>query len=137
MGASIDNFWLCLAVQHGLPAPFLMLLAFFSIFSAVGFRKGLDAKLIEYRMGFLTTMTAFFLVAWAVHFWDAAYVLFLFLMGSGVWMLDVRPKERAALQAQTAAAADNIIRGTAAWSRLGSHERPPLNRSSPDRASAP
>ena len=43
-------------------------------------------------------MTAFFLVGWTVHFWDAAYVLFLFLMGSGVWMLDVETKERAALR---------------------------------------
>ena len=96
MPASIDNFWLFLAVRYGLPAPFLLLLAFLSIFLAVGFKKGLDDKITAYRTAFLITMTAFFLVGWTVHFWDAAYVLFLFLMGSGVWMLDVRPKERAA-----------------------------------------
>jgi len=130
MSSSIDNFWLFYAVSYGLPAIFLMLMAFFSIFLAVGFRKGLDAKLIEYRAAFLITMTAFFLVGWTVLFWDAAYVLFLFLMGSGVWMLDVRPKERAA-------EAHDSIGGTAAWNRPGSHKRPPLNRSSLDRTSAP
>jgi hypothetical protein len=89
MGSSIDNFWLAVAVPHGLPAMCLMLLAFFSIFLTVGFSKGLDEQTTEYRTAFLIAMTAFFMVAWTVAFWDAAYVLFLFLMGSGVWMLDV------------------------------------------------
>jgi O-antigen ligase len=97
MPASIDNFYLFLAVRNGLPAPFLMLVAFFSIFLAVSFRKRFDDRLIAYRTGFLISMTAFFLVAWTVAFWDAAYVLLLFLLGSGVWMMDVETKERAAL----------------------------------------
>jgi hypothetical protein len=151
MASSMDNFWLFYAVYYGLPAAFLILLAFFSIFLSIGFRKGLDAKLIEYRTGFLITMTAFFLVGWTVHFWDAAYVIFLFLMGSGVWMLDVRPKDRAVLQTQghsTGSDSDYIrdqdsrrssrsIGGTAARSRQGFHERPSLNRPSLDRASVP
>jgi O-antigen ligase len=99
-GSSIDNFWLLLAVKYGLPAAFLMPLAFFSIFLALASKKGLDARLAAYRTGFLITMTAFFTVAWTVHFWDAAYVVFLFLMGSGVWMLDVKPRSRPALEAQ-------------------------------------
>ena len=92
MPSSIDNWWLILAVRHGLPAMFLMLLAFLLIFLAIGFRKGLDNKLVEYRTGFLISMSGFFVVAWTVAFWDAAYVLLLFLMGSGVWMLDVKTK---------------------------------------------
>ena len=35
-------------------------------------------------------MTAFFMVGWTVHFWGATYVLFLFLLGSGVWILDAK-----------------------------------------------
>jgi O-antigen ligase len=97
MPSSIDNFWLFLAVRQGLPASFLMLLALLSIFLAVSFKKGLDDKITAYRTAFLITMTAFFVVSWTVTFWDATYVLFLFLMGSGVWMLDVETKERAAL----------------------------------------
>ena len=93
MPASIDNFWLVQAVNHGLPAAFLLLLTVCCIFLAIGFKKGLGDKLIEYRMGFLITIFAFFLVGWTVAFWDQAYVLFVFLMGSGVWMLDVNQKE--------------------------------------------
>ena len=104
MPASIDNYWLLLAVGRGLPAPFLLLLAFFSIFLAVGFKnfkKGVSDRLIEYRTGFLISMTGFFLVGWTVAFWDHAYVLFLFLMGSGVWMLDVKTKGGSILRAKS------------------------------------
>jgi len=93
MSPSIDNFWLLQAVHNGLPAAFLILLAFGSIFLAVGLKKGLDDKLDNYRTGFLIAMTGFFQVGWTVAFWDAAYVLFVFLMGSGVWILDVETKK--------------------------------------------
>ena len=93
MPPSIDDLCLLLAVKYGLAAPSFLLLALLSIFLQLGFKKGLDHRLDAYRTAFLITLTAFFIVAWTVSFWDAAYVLFLFLMGSGVWMLDVRSKE--------------------------------------------
>jgi hypothetical protein len=43
-------------------------------------------------------MTGFFLVGWTVAFWDAAYVLFLFLLGSGVWILDAETERDGILQ---------------------------------------
>lgn len=87
---SIDSFYLAVAVQHGLPAALLLLLAFFSVFLAVALKKGLGNRLIQYRTGFLITMAAFFLVGWTVTFWDHAYVFFLFLLGSGLWLLDIK-----------------------------------------------
>ena len=93
MPPSIDDLYLLLAVKYGLAAPSFLLLALLSIFLPLGFKKGLDHRIEAYRTAFLITLTAFFIVAWTVSFWDAAYVLFLFLMGSGVWMLDVRSKE--------------------------------------------
>jgi hypothetical protein len=89
MPASIDNFWLIQAVFNGIPAALLLLATFFSIFLAVGFKKGLDDRVKAYRAGFLISMTSFFLVGCTVAFWDTAYVIFVFLMGSGVWLLDV------------------------------------------------
>jgi len=29
-----------------------------------------------------------FVAGWGVHFWNETYVLLMFLMGSGVWLLD-------------------------------------------------
>jgi hypothetical protein len=92
--ASIDNFWLFQAIRSGLLAPTLLLLAFFLIVLAVGLKKDLDYKLVEYRTGFLITMTFFFLGGWTAHFWGNVYALFLFLMGSGVWILDAQATER-------------------------------------------
>ena len=52
MGPSIDNFWLFLPVHYGLPAVCLLLLAFFSIFLAVGFKKGLDHRWSSIELAF-------------------------------------------------------------------------------------
>jgi hypothetical protein len=88
MPSSIDNFWLLYAVRHGVPAACLLLLAFLVIFLTVAFKRGLSKKTSDYRTGFLITMAAFYFVAWTVAFWNATYVLFLFLMGSGIWILN-------------------------------------------------
>ncbi|MGO4706492.1 O-antigen ligase family protein [Microvirga sp. 2MCAF38] len=98
MPASIDMYWLIHAIMYGLPAGLMMMLAFSSIFTSVSFKKGLNAKLVDYRYAFLFSMTGFFLVGWTVHFWNATYVLFLFLLGSGVWLLDAKPEGDAAEQ---------------------------------------
>jgi hypothetical protein len=102
---SIDTFWLLLAVRGGLPAAFLMMLAFLWIYLAVSLKKGLEGKLAEYRTGFLISITGLFLIAWTVALWDNAYVLFLFMLGSGVWMLDVESEETATSRAKSVRAA--------------------------------
>jgi hypothetical protein len=91
MPSSIDMFWLIHAVYYGIPAAILMLLTFLLPVVSIGFLKGLDERLEQYRTGYLVTMCGFFLVGWTVHFWNSTYVLFLFLLGSGLWMLDARP----------------------------------------------
>jgi O-antigen ligase len=96
--ASIDSFWLYLAIRAGLPAVLLMLLAFLWVYLAVSLKKGLEGRLAEYRTGYLISMTSFFMVGWTGHFWDTAYVLLLFMMGSGVWMLDVANNDRVVLR---------------------------------------
>ena len=90
MPPSIDMFWLIHAVKHGFPAGFLMLLAFFSAYLPVSFKSELDGKHLQYRTAYVIVMTGFFLVGWTVHFWNATYVLFMFLLGSGMWLLDVK-----------------------------------------------
>jgi hypothetical protein len=98
LGSSIDMFWLCNAVVFGIPAGTLMLLAFFSAILPVSLKPGLDGKLYAYRSAYLIAMTGLFLVGWTVHFWNATYVLFLFLLGSGMWMLDCAPDGKIAPQ---------------------------------------
>lgn len=91
MPGSIDMFWLYHAVLFGLPAGILLLVSFLLTIISVSLRKGLDPKIAQYRTAFLIVMTSYFLVGWTVHFWNATYVLFLFLLGSGAWLVDVEP----------------------------------------------
>jgi O-Antigen ligase len=92
MGSSIDNFWLSIAVFHGLPAVLLILLSIFSIFLSLGFKRGLDEKLLAYRTSFLIVIVGFCIVQNTVALWDVALATFFFTLGSGVWMLDVKSK---------------------------------------------
>jgi O-antigen ligase len=91
LGSSIDMFWLYNAVVFGIPAGTLMLLAFLSAILPISLKPGLDDKLYAYRAAYLIAMTGMFLVGWTVHFWNGTYVLFLFLLGSGMWILDCAP----------------------------------------------
>lgn len=108
MPPSIDMFWLIHAVRYGLLGGFFMLLAFFANVITVGAKKGLSHKLQEYRTAYLLCMTGYFIAGWTVHYWNATYVLFLFMLGSGVWLLDadesepVRHNERPQRGARTA-----------------------------------
>lgn len=36
-------------------------------------------------------MMGMFLAGWTVHYWNATYVLMMFLMGAGAWFADATP----------------------------------------------
>jgi hypothetical protein len=114
--SSIDMFWLIHAVRYGLPAAFLFLLAFLVTVTKVGFRRDLDERMIQCRTAYLISMTGFFIVGWTVHFWAAAYVSFMFLLGSGVWILDAGLNEE-----PNAVAVSNV--GDCVPVRLGSRRQ--------------
>ncbi|MCA1439200.1 O-antigen ligase family protein [Ensifer sp. IC4062] len=88
MEPSIDMFWLINFVRFGIPAGVLMLLAFGSVILSLALKKGLDDKRETYRAAYLITMAGLFTVGWTVHFWNAPYLLFMFLLGSASWMFD-------------------------------------------------
>ncbi|EPE94968.1 O-antigen polymerase (plasmid) [Rhizobium grahamii CCGE 502] len=94
MPNSIDMFWLYHAVLFGIPAGLLMILAFLMMVIPVAFKRGLEPRLVQYRTAYLAVMSGYFLVGWTVHFWNATYVLFLFFLGSGSWLLDTGNQHR-------------------------------------------
>lgn len=91
MTSSIDMFWIVPAVRYGLPAALLFMLAFLLAVAGVAFRSGRTPEASLCCTAYLITMTGFFLVGWTVHFWMATYVLFMFLLGSGMWLLEPAP----------------------------------------------
>ena len=85
---SVDMFWILPAMRHGIPVWIMWLTLFFSIFLAVAYRRNLTERVNWYRTGYLVSMFGFFMVGWTVHFWTNTYAFFLFLLASGVWILD-------------------------------------------------
>ncbi|MBW9113738.1 O-antigen ligase family protein [Rhizobium cauense] len=88
MGDSVDNFWLLMAMRHGLPGLLLIVLSMLSICFAIAKTKGSSPQVDDCRTSYLICMVAFAFVGSTVHFWVAAYAWFFFIVGSGVWILD-------------------------------------------------
>lgn len=88
MHASLDNFWLLMAVRHGIPALLFLILAYFSILRRIGKAVLVDPQLLNARKGLLFSIIAISVSMCTVHLWSATYCLFMFLLGSGSWLIE-------------------------------------------------
>jgi hypothetical protein len=87
--SSVDMYWIVDGIRHGLPASIFLAAAFLSALIPIALKRGLDDRAASYRLGYVVTMMGFFLAGWTVYYWNGVYVLFMFLMGSGMWIHDV------------------------------------------------
>jgi len=111
MSASIDMFWLVPAVRHGLAAGLLLHAAVLLVFLQLTFTRVRDPRLKSYRLGFLICLVGFYVAGWTVHYWNATYALFMFILGSGVWMMDIRePQHQSKLDQEFGAGSRNGAR---------------------------
>ncbi len=132
MVSSIDNFWLSTAVTHGLPALLFIIASVAICLVAVGRKTGLHEKLREYRSAYVISVFSWCAVGQTVHLWDGALVIVLFLLGSGLWLLDVDANE-----AHPYPASDRLRRKRidSVGVRRPGHRRPPRgSRRSPNLA---
>jgi hypothetical protein len=102
MSDSMDNFWLVTAVRYGIPALVLLLGLLLGLVYAVGRRKGLPPEWRRARHAWAFTLFGITVAAATVHLWNALFVLFLFLIGAGAWLIDARP-DRARPEARSTA----------------------------------
>ncbi len=93
MSDSMDNFWLVTAVRYGLPALFLQVGLLFGIVWAVGQMPNFSPAWRRARHAWAFTLFGISVAAATVHLWNALFVLFFFLIGTGAWMLDTSPRE--------------------------------------------
>lgn len=122
MADSVDNFWLLIAMRHGIPGVFLIFTACLVAICGVAYRKSVDERIDAYRSGYVICMAMFMLVGCTVHIWAANYAWFLFLLGSGIWMLDAKPGEGVPVE-QPGVRARRLARAPAAIERKGRRER--------------
>ena len=132
MSSSADMFWIVPAMRHGIPVWILWLTLFFSIFLAVAYRRGLSERVGWYRTGYLVSMFGFFMVGWTVHFWVTPFAFFMFLLASGVWILDWDGDDTEA--AQPSARDDGAERPANIYTRFPPAARPSRDRFSGGRA---
>lgn len=85
---SMDNFWLVLAVRYGTPMFLMLAGAVALILRSLGRARLDDERLRACRAGLLMTLAGLVIAGCTVHYWNALYAWFMFLLGSGMWMLD-------------------------------------------------
>jgi hypothetical protein len=91
MSDSMDNFWLVVAVRYGLPALALLLALLLGLVWTAGRRKDLPEDWRRARHAWAFTLFGISVAAATVHLWNALFVLFVFLIGAGTWLVDAKP----------------------------------------------
>jgi hypothetical protein len=91
MSDSMDNFWLLIAVRYGLPAWAMMVGLMIGMLIVVGKRRNLPEPWRRARHAWAFTLFGITVAAATVHLWNALFVLFIFLIGAGAWLIDAKP----------------------------------------------
>jgi hypothetical protein len=86
MSESMDNFWLLTAVRYGLPALIFLVAAIIYIGVRQARVVSHDKELNRFRMGWVAIVVGLAVSGFTVHFWNALFAYFFFLIGTGVWM---------------------------------------------------
>jgi len=90
MGSSVDNFWLLEAMRYGLPGVLLLCLSILLLAVRIGRSTTLDDSARLCRSAWLVTLIGLSIAGATVHFWNALFCLFFFLIGAGAWLTDAR-----------------------------------------------
>jgi hypothetical protein len=88
LGGSMDNFWLVTAVRYGFPGFLFLFCSFVSVCLGLGRIRKLSFQAAQCRKALIITLLGIAVAGITVHFWNATYVVFIFLLGSGMWLLE-------------------------------------------------
>lgn len=92
--SSIDNFWLAMAMQNGLPGVGFLLLALGINFFRIMSRHGLSDEAARYRTGHLLPLLGLIIVLGTVYMWGSASIFVMTYIGAGSWFYtaDLAPR---------------------------------------------
>jgi hypothetical protein len=88
MSASMDNFWLVVAVRYGLPALLFLVAAIVTIIAASARQRGNSREWIDCRAGWIVTVAAIAIASCTVHLWNNTFGFFMFFIGAGAWLVE-------------------------------------------------
>lgn len=87
MGSSVDNFWLLIAMRHGLPAAIFLGLAMFFMIRHVSWAPLRSRHNTITRAGYLVALGGLLLASGTVHYWNTMFVWFMFFTGAGGFLI--------------------------------------------------
>ena len=89
---SMDNFWLLIAVQQGIPGFLLLAAGVFPALLRVGLRDfDRDRLLWQLRRAWMFTFAGLTFTLCTVHVWTNIYSFTFFIFGAGMWFLNAVP----------------------------------------------
>jgi O-Antigen ligase len=83
---SLDNFWLLVAIRHGIPGVASLLLACISALIQAGREARRNRMAASSISGWTFSMIGTCGAAFTVHLWGSGLTFFCFLLGAGGWM---------------------------------------------------
>ncbi len=86
MSSSMDNFWLLQAVRYGIPSFLLLAGAVVALLWRMGRIEHTDTRLILIRRAMTFSIIGTMITVCSAHLWNAAYVWFMFFVGSAGWL---------------------------------------------------
>ncbi len=103
MVSSVDNFWLVLAMRHGIPSFLFFAAALVLLIGQLSFARLVSAEARAARTGYLISLGGLIVALSTVHIWSEPYIWFMFLLGAGVWMIEPQPQTGAPATPDSAA----------------------------------
>lgn len=128
MSASIDNFWLLIAIKYGMPCV-LSIVGGFILHAWMAARAKITQDwLNDIRVGHIVCLVALSFAIWTVHIWGSVSVFVMFYVGAGAWIYT--SDLEADLSDQGAASADPAPKGryNIQYSRFQPDEIAPAGR---------
>lgn len=90
--STVDNFWLVIAMRYGIPGFLLFAGAYLSVILRLVFAKNLSEVENNQRYALVFIAVSVVIAISTVWLWNATYVYLMFILGSGAWLSEVKPK---------------------------------------------
>ena len=93
--ASVDNFWLVVAMRYGIPGFILITLGYIDAIYRVGRRKLQTGTVVSnLRLAWMITFVGLSFTLTTVHVWTSMYSYVFFLLGAGLWIATCPARDR-------------------------------------------
>lgn len=101
--SSVDNFWLLMAMRHGIPGFILITGAYVAVMTTLMRTKPARPSVQTHRRALVFSLIGLGVAIITVHLWNATFVFLMFALGAGAWMSDT-PQEEQGTKTRSSAA---------------------------------